>query len=377
MERLKDLGWEEELAEGEQWDSLAELVWSSHVDKPQALTNRIWANIKGPVIAIVEQMKEQRMRREYLSILEARQLIVASLFSGWSKERPAKEILPGIADICSTPDFKTIIMDTPTDTEVNEASFQSAIAKLPDLVHDWRIAKDAELLQILATGVGSQISEADSMDPGQLNRATVYFACKSCGGGHPICYPRILVHKCISAPDGRQWSTQSDGLSVQDHLWGVLRQVPWNLDNKVSSYHSAAAGVTSILETLKLDPGTTTSEQLDNLDARFECLICTNITQVRLAYNWRAAVRLETFGGRLKVLIIFSPQVGHTNKGRQHLRTPANWKVLDAQETSLVQETERHNDKRFIELSNRSPERICCTRCKVCVPLIEPHMKEV
>lgn len=288
--KLKELGWGEELDKNGH-STLLPLTSHTLVKKPQELTERVWSNIKEPLIEILEELKEKRQLKERLTMLMNRQNLVAKLLRDYTLERPINDVIPGPADVCDMDEFSAIIKDTPDDVEVSEGTFKPAMYRLPQFIAEWRAAKDAELTRILnkATVPDGQQSEKlvpELGDRTQLELATTIFRCNCCNS--PISYPRILVHSCMH----RLRDVYNDYDHPLSKLLSNLGDEPWNYGgDRVRIDDQGQATVRLVVKCCGLDPDIATAHEMDVLDARFECVKCCNpLYGSRMVMGWRIAV---------------------------------------------------------------------------------------
>jgi hypothetical protein len=282
------MGWGDEIDKNSGY-SLVPLTAHALVRKPQELTDRIWNNIKQPLVEVLEELKEKRLMTGRLAAFKRRQSLVATLLKAYTRERPITEVIPGPTDVCNMDEFRTIIDDTDVDVEVTETNFKEAMNRLPQLVTEWRITKDAELVHIMneyALPCGSGHNEPQPQhDRAQLELATTLFQCKICNA--PISYPRILVHSCVHSL--RDYWQDSD--EFRRKLWLNLDDEPWNyVGDRIGIYEKGGPAAREIVISCGLDPDTTTAQEMDDLDARYECLGCYAEFHGRLIMGWRTAV---------------------------------------------------------------------------------------
>jgi hypothetical protein len=292
LTKLRELGWGEELDKNDQ-HALLPLMTHALVKKPQELTDRVWNNIKQPLIEILEELKEKRLMvkrvAERVAMLKKRQNIVVALLKTYVLEQPVTAVIPGPADVCDMNEFKGIIEDTPDDVEVSEEAFKQAMGRLPQLIAEWRSAKDTELVHIINKGTApdkSQSSESlNENDRKQLELATTIFRCRVCYLLIP--YPRILVHSCVH---GLRYS-RNNSEETCSKLWQNMDDEPWNFGgDRVGIAELGKTATRLVVISCGLDPDTTTAVAMDDLDARFEGLTCYDWTPGRLVMGWRAAV---------------------------------------------------------------------------------------
>ncbi|KIM79642.1 hypothetical protein PILCRDRAFT_823182 [Piloderma croceum F 1598] len=337
--KLREMGWGDEIDKNSAC-SLVPLTAHALVKKPQELTDRIWNNIKQPLVEILEELKEKRLTAERLATFKKRQNLIATLLKAYTRERPVTEVIPGPTDVCNMDEFRTIIEDTDVDVEVTEANFKEAMNRLPQLVTEWRITKDEELVHIMneyVTPSGSRRNESQPQhDHTQLELATTFFQCKICNTS--ISYPRILVHSCVHSL--RDYWRDYDEFRCK--LWLNLDDEPWNFaGDRIGIYLRGGPPAREIVMSCGLDPDTTTAKQMDDLDARFECLGCYSEYHGRLIMAWRTAVTH------------YHTTIDHSSNPIQH-----KWTVVNEADCALVKKLEMAKDP-FI----RSMDSICCARC--------------
>jgi hypothetical protein len=282
------MGWGDELDKHPPY-ALTPLRMHASVKKPQELTDRIWNNIKQPLVRILEELKEKRLAVERVDTLKKRRLLVIALLESYAQRRPVTEVIPGPADVYNMVEFKTIIEDTSMDVEVYASSFRHAMDLLPQLVADWRTEKDAELVRIIDQDTlpfrSQRNNSSATNDYSQLGLATTIFQCKVCQA--PISYPRILVHSCVHARRNSLYPFDDPHSKV----WRDLNDEPWNFGgDRVGIDLRGKPAASLVVRSCGLDPDTTTATEMDDLDARFECLGCYDDLCGRLIMGWRVAV---------------------------------------------------------------------------------------
>ncbi|KIM79606.1 hypothetical protein PILCRDRAFT_549999 [Piloderma croceum F 1598] len=351
FDKLRQSGWGEELDKNDEF-TLTSLTEHASVRKPQELTDRIWSNIRQPLFDILKEIRRERLEMEQFARLRKRAKVVVALLEDFALERPINEVIPGPADVCDMDEFKTVIEDTPDDVEVTQESFKQAMERLPHLITQWRSAKDAELVRIMSASASapteSQLNESQpENNRALLELATTFFHCKSCSG--MISYPRILVHSCTHVYSWRHREVNDPRYT----LWGILTDVPWNLGGDIIGIKEGAKESGSlVVKSCGLDPDTASTQEMDNLDARFECESCVN-SSGRLIMEWRMAV-----------------QHGLTRGYPDHGDSPA-WKVLNEADNALVKQDEK--EKLKMRMGS------FCARCRkktFYIPYIA-HLKEL
>lgn len=219
------------------------------------------------------------MDRERFQALKDRYMTVADLLKAYALQRPIMDIIPGTADVCEMHPFKTVIWDTPMDVAVTEVAFESAMEQLPQLITQWRDEKDTELLHILDP------SFELAKDRGQLDLVTSQFDCQACR--HVIAYPRILIHKCMTAYT-YSYRGRADLDETLERIWRNFQFQTWHYTK--DRVREARTKVRHVLSCFLKDPDSTTGDEMDEMDARVECPHCSSVSYGRLVMDWRTAV---------------------------------------------------------------------------------------
>ncbi|KAG6810961.1 hypothetical protein H0H92_009609 [Tricholoma furcatifolium] len=145
-EKLVELGYEEDI-EGIQ----APYSLEDHelVKKPQKLTERIWANIRDPLIKFMEKMHKVRLRREHQETTLLRKPAAVAVYRDYiAAHHPQDGILPSGLDFCAFDPVKAILKQ-PVHVTVDETSFADVIERIPEFIANWRQSVDGHLVRVL------------------------------------------------------------------------------------------------------------------------------------------------------------------------------------------------------------------------------------
>ncbi|KZV99511.1 hypothetical protein EXIGLDRAFT_831452 [Exidia glandulosa HHB12029] len=261
-ERLRALGWGHEIDFGEELISQHSLV-----NKPQALTERVWRNIEPE---LMNMMEEIRTRRKIDDLTTTRKILNACLHDGWARRISVYPVMPGIGDIVCTdffPKLEPMVYNGDLryapDEELHVFE-DAALETLPDALKAWHRYLGLLLYDWIARGEsGLQLQLGDDKSEDEkiawLNLATTTFYCRndSCSTAHlnaprSFRYPYILSHKC----------------QLATHTFDFMRCEPWTPQG-LEYDHDRVNVLTDIVRAAGLDPGSATVEDLDELDARF------------------------------------------------------------------------------------------------------------
>ncbi|KZP21176.1 hypothetical protein FIBSPDRAFT_1044341 [Athelia psychrophila] len=288
VERLRELGYGPELERC----GLPFVYVLPLVDKPQELTERVWANIKEDIIWYLQIDRAKHVRERHVLAVTARTKDVGALFTAWKSAQPRDAILPGMADICNMLVCRALILDKAGDVGLSAEVISKVRERLPQLCGEWRVAAEIVLMHLMSLSDPAVTHEAghEAGEPAHdrrvLELATTFFHCTGCKSD--IGYPRILVHRCLTALDRGFGFSQFDEDGV---MWLQARGLPWSEGLKNITYvEHIPAVVRCLLSSCNLDPVTTTSHEMDESDFWFECEPCWSEDTGALAMTWRRAV---------------------------------------------------------------------------------------
>ncbi|KAJ7756437.1 hypothetical protein DFH07DRAFT_959085 [Mycena maculata] len=266
VERLTLLGWgEEALLHGD-------FQWHKLVRQPKELTDRIWKNIKTPLIEFLTEKKKERLELQHHRTMRERHLLAGSAYGNWLKTFPPDAIFPPKIEVVTAEPFRAIIEITPIEEKLTEQSFAGALSQVPAFSDDWKRRKDEELLEIMEEHVPNSV-EAD------LHLATTFFMCS--GSPEPVGYPRILVHSRASS---YKYNDRPGGIDPTIKLY--FHEDCWNADRLIGFNTAAFRNARAVIEACGLDPDVTTAAEMDEIDPAIECLNCSNDSLGRLVMRW-------------------------------------------------------------------------------------------
>lgn len=170
----------------------------------------------------------------------------------------------------------------PDGREFTKDDLAPLIETYPDLVRQWRLDKEAELVEMIRDACG----DSYSFNPDTVLRlATTMFDCKTCEDEEEevpmLWYPRVLIHNhTTDRPEQLDTGDDMEIVSTYTDL------VPWNARERLSFNWDAREKMARVLKKHGFDPNTTTAEEMDALDPIFECIPCNNIYHGRFTMKW-------------------------------------------------------------------------------------------
>jgi hypothetical protein len=223
------------------------------------------------IIESLEQIKEDRLRRERLQMLRRRMGAFKQALH--ALPRTPDVITPNHADLSALEPFHSIIFDFPPEVVVTKDTFTGALDQWPDAAAEWRNSSVQQLFQLLHK----------PFDVSALSLATAFFRCRWCT--EPITYPRILKHACLTTNHSKLDDEEDEFLHT--NIWTT----PWNHGGEQVSFdEEASTFARQIIKSCGQDPLTITMSDMDILDCRVECVRCAHRSRGRLIMGWKQAV---------------------------------------------------------------------------------------
>ncbi|KAF9466241.1 hypothetical protein BDZ94DRAFT_1251484 [Collybia nuda] len=333
--KLIELGWGDEIKKMKS----NKLTHHKLVRQNKELTECSWADIRPTLIALMEEIKAERLTVERRNAQTCRQQILSRIYEEFVASQPLHSIIPGLADFVMINKFKTIIEDTPVEEEVTPEHFQGAMSELASLIDGWRQTKNRELLEMMKVSLDIGSDAPQSM----LNLATTFFYCTSCKA--EVQHPRILIHACTTS---LRYSEDASSKYFYD-----LGCEPWNFGGKrVLFHHVAYTTSRSILKSCGYNPDIVTAQEIQDANPFIECLDCSNEKQGRLIMRWPQAVSHSISHQRC--------EGGCGQKGSDAHMPEMRLASLDEEDTELavkLEEASRTSTSNYAALWS-------CVRCK-------------
>lgn len=248
----------------------------------------MWANIEPTLVALMEEIKEERVKARKQDTLVARAGLLRKLVDEYATTLPVGQATPSAADIVNMPAFKSI-METPLvddwDDTVTADSSKDAFSELPALSETWREAAMKSLRALLPAGESDSDKQASVAEP--LDLATSLFSCSRCGKSVVFHWEQVLGH---AAAHNRAYMFVSPGITEEEaRLYRLIDAVPWTRHVSTFAVDAImAAFAAHLVELCGGDVQTMTTAEMDALDHRFTCDVCQ--PKVRNAMSWRAMV---------------------------------------------------------------------------------------
>lgn len=307
-----------------------------------------WDRIKGNLLKTMKFRRQSKLWYHIENILTDRLIhMEETVIRDSYKTLKKPYIVAHSSNLARREPFQSLIRDTPIDQNINAAHLTELAAHIPEMNRLWRAEADAFLLGLLSgSSEHSRLSPDGEVDRTPLERAITFFNCCHCS--EPITYPRVLMHGCLrnrlnhsdtyaaaaeefletkaeqeeADSDEEPGDAPSETLAdkaTQTAKYNMPEGTPTNVWNKMSSYFGSdwnegndqisvddeASGFARVIvKACGVDPDTTSFERMRELDARVECVRCSekmkNKLRSRLVMNWTTAVsQLRPWPSRL------------------------------------------------------------------------------
>ncbi|TFY58823.1 hypothetical protein EVJ58_g6183 [Rhodofomes roseus] len=193
--KLREEGWGADLNKMSEED-FAPLRSYPNVTILKPLTNDEWHDIRGHIIAGLEQYREARIRRERPAILRARlsdlRRVVCELQLGTRGYRtPETEYGPQFADIALMPEFRALV-EASIDVEIKRSTFRGVCSQLPALFARFNTNRPAILAGMFSQRIGRPTSPTGCTKI--LDLAIAWFHCDGCK--RYLRSPGVFAHQC-------------------------------------------------------------------------------------------------------------------------------------------------------------------------------------
>ena len=283
------------------------------------------------MIEYMEEMKTKRLARELIQFHGQRRVSAIKLLRAYKvAAAPFTVVMPESVDFCAFIPIKEIL-DQPTDVNVDAESFVHLMPELGGMIERWREVITAEFVQEVKGGIKSLDANTggrrkigsrpvENLDESILQRiklASTVYKCTDCAEEknypdllygsqlpdsfyesmsrlplwakepfyvNPLWYPRVLGHRCLTKPSGftLEESLELENVPGYRKLWSC---------ELIAVDKRASKAAKAVVEACGMNPRVATADDMDNLDARLECLKCYPDDPERIAFGWRSAVR--------------------------------------------------------------------------------------
>ncbi|KAL1658935.1 hypothetical protein GGF50DRAFT_131399 [Schizophyllum commune] len=270
--RLGELGWADEI----QKPAVSKQLRSHElVDKTKRLTDEEWASIRGPLLELLQELRDKRLEQERHVVLRERYRTLKEVHEDRVHNKTPQErcLMPGAGELAGLKEVTEAIERTPVDRELTKANLQLIIKAIPQARWDeWNAERSAALVDMLKHAEASPMhgQPATAKD---LQLATTVF---TYGYGTHLTYPEVLGHR-----DGHWGTSKTSQVSIAKE-WSAK-------DYKVQLDRQRIAA--KIVTLAGLDPKTATAADMDACDVWFATTESVRASNHDLcAMTWRYAI---------------------------------------------------------------------------------------
>jgi hypothetical protein len=254
----------------------------------------VWTNIKPALMQYMEDHKTARLDRDRQALLIDRFHLMEQTIAPSLLALSKTIMIPHIVDIYLMDEARSII-DAPAAATLTATDFTPLITLLPTLAQRWRTDVESQYIQHVSSNEHTMASDS---------AFELVTRCKRCR--NTLFYPDSLSHMCHNLPRGRRKQDQPKykktrtRQELQDIQNGLIRRLPvyervvdlsayapWSCDQ--DSFEEETALVRKIIEACGQLHADITCTEMDNLDARLSCDVCSQDGRM-LIVTWRSAV---------------------------------------------------------------------------------------
>jgi hypothetical protein len=347
VDKLTALGWGDEIEMIPRYDSLA-----NHrlVKAPQVVTERsalrftvhctltdnalqVWKNISTSLIEYMEEMKTKRLRRELQELKSKRKICALNYLQAYKVAiAPHTAVMPEPVDFFAFEPFKEIL-EKPADVDVVIDSFRHLLPDVHGMVQQWREKITGKFVKRVKSCLRRLLPKVDGDDKDterpelddevvqqRMKLAKTVYKCTDCCSSSdiffeftflpdaladvfaelplhsrspvskPLWFPRVLGHRCTTKPPGFRLNV-SRAIDMEKLPW---RRRKWTC-NLLEIDEAASKAAEGIVTACGMDPEEATADDMDELDARLECVQCTledddDDNDCSSVFGWRSAV---------------------------------------------------------------------------------------
>ncbi|OJA09757.1 hypothetical protein AZE42_01477 [Rhizopogon vesiculosus] len=281
--RLTEAGYKPELDYGA-------IFWLQQQEKAlfraKILTTKEWDRIRPGLITRLDPVRACLLEEK---VYGPRRKILIAEYAKYLQQPPppgaAFDLMPNVADIADFDPFRDIIM-SPELTTITASSFIPAFQQLPGFVPSWRAKIDGEFLDL----IGFLANHGDSgKESGSdiLQLATAVFDIYN----HDLLmYPEVLLRPGFSSSGscGHSRHDRFDVCRLRTQQFGCQT---WSATRNKSFYPiSVFEGAVAVVRAAGFDPKNTRREDMDRLDVRFACGVCSSPAR-KVVATWEFAIR--------------------------------------------------------------------------------------
>ncbi|RDX56466.1 hypothetical protein OH76DRAFT_389306 [Lentinus brumalis] len=288
--------------------------------QPKELTDRIWNNIKEPIIAWAEGGRAELRMHRHCQQYTNRLRVLRDYLKDFYTLHHYPEVVPSVADFSwYTPTFRQIMGKGHDEVLNHWATHRDDFFKTVEVVVEiWRRIMARRLYGMIPPEVrpplikphkhqhrgannpeANEVAGKDDIGPADehilraLHASVTWFRCTV--NGCLLDYPRVLAHECAKAgpPINLHPETEMDALQNAYNI--MLNEFPWNFTGDKIVYdvnaHQAAEKIVRVtLTNTNAVPDLTDKFWLDNLDERYVCGQCSK-GGLLCVMPWRVAVK--------------------------------------------------------------------------------------
>ncbi|KIM49546.1 hypothetical protein M413DRAFT_21747 [Hebeloma cylindrosporum] len=333
VERVKALGWEEELSllstKLQYLENLPVVAEACSKD----LTEQVLSRLEGHAVKHLAQLRASRLKAERQLVLRPRLAALKAFHKICVKSLPVDAIHPTASELFRVKSVWNIINDVPATVPFTQHHLAPVRDDFDNIIREWREDIEDQLLELLSPGL------SDIKDPAFRRKtfklATSTFSCSYPGCSRFLRYPEVMMHACATKPH------HGDDFDIDIQIMnGCLNQSFWNFNRCITVNPEHIALVHDLLIKVDIDPLTATGRHWDL--AIYECTSC---------YRDATGRAFMTFGHAL--VHCFDPEGVHSD-GQDYNIVP-----IQSSKTDPFLRPEMQHAARLDQRNDRSYNFVC------------------
>ncbi|GBE88587.1 hypothetical protein SCP_1304040 [Sparassis crispa] len=246
--------------------------------------------MKPKLVAFMTKRQERRLKWERIGTVKSRLALLSASLEKAGTSLKANDAFPHAVDLTSFIEIRTIV-ELPSSIHITDEAFDQI---LPDLISRWQI----DVMARLKTKFTDIVSISGCPEPLEfLNFAKTAFECSSCR--RMLFWPMVASHYRLpkNAENGDRYAnlpslSHSFIPSVDTPVFDAAVQGEFgNRKQRTRApIRPCSEQAVYVIEACEMDAGTATIAQMDELDARVSCRLCSVPGESKLVMTWRAAI---------------------------------------------------------------------------------------
>ncbi|KAH8806951.1 hypothetical protein DL96DRAFT_602973 [Flagelloscypha sp. PMI_526] len=287
LDRLRILGWDEELTILERTHSLYRLEEIPGIVSTDRLTDVQWSSLRPKVIGFLVKTRSERLSQELKKTRVSRLEILTSSRLAYRTQIPPDTLVPPVIDLALLPPFMEVIERKDVlEAGAIRALFDELFQTLfPEVANEWLNSIHKTLL-LKETGG----SEGNLHPVSILYQARATVSCQTCGLKN-MRYPQVLYHPCGRNQFSVTKKKKGEDIPPIEKAFTecLLQDRPSHRRTLSLNLDTTGPDALILLELCELDPENVSYADIMQANPLFECTTC-NTRIGRFMMNYPSAL---------------------------------------------------------------------------------------